>query len=192
VVDLLVYQDENVLRSAADAISLIALKYALLSAALPPPHSRLPYSHTYMTSSMPALCPNSLLFHSPFPSLTVFLCLWILPSCVPLPPPGACYISADNRAKLGAIEDCVPRLIALCSHNHPDVTRNAAAALGNLAFQSLDNQKLIGDQGGVLALLQLCQIALAREGTIVDMEGAERWRCTLCVYLCALAVCVSV
>ncbi len=31
VVDLLVYQDENVLRSAADAISLIALKYVVPS-----------------------------------------------------------------------------------------------------------------------------------------------------------------
>ena len=94
-----------------------------------------------------------------------------------VPPPPAlfifCICSDDNRAKLGAMDNCISRLISLCSHPHPDVTRNAAAALGNLGFQNPVNQKHIGEQGGIDALLQLCQVALAREGMYIDMQGAN-------------------
>jgi hypothetical protein len=79
--------------------------------------------------------------------------------------------SDDNRTKLGSLDNCISRLISLCSHPHPDVTRNAAAALGNLGFQNPVNQKHIGEQGGIVALLQLCQLALAREGVFISMDG---------------------
>lgn len=61
--------------------------------------------------------------------------------------------------------------MALCAHHNPDVTRNAAAALGNLAYACPENQQIIGEQGGVHALITLCKAALAREG--LHIQGQQ-------------------
>ena len=69
-----------------------------------------------------------------------------------------------NRPSIGQSETAIARLIGLCGHGNPDVTRNAAAALGNLAYCNLANQTTIGSHGGVVALVGLCREALSREG----------------------------
>lgn len=92
-----------------------------------------------------------------------------------------CVRSPANRESLGAVESCIGRLISLCSHPCADVTRNAAAALGNLSYRCDANKQHIGEQGGVSALLNLCHLALTREGVVVNVEGEAAERCAVAV-----------
>ena len=76
-------------------------------------------------------------------------------------------LSSENRNRMEQVQDMVPTLIELCGlDREPEVQRNAAAALGNMAFGHIGNQTSIGDSGGIEALCTLC-------GLSVDVDVLE-------------------
>jgi hypothetical protein len=75
-------------------------------------------------------------------------------------------LNVSNREKLEQVQECAPTLVELLDEERiAEVQRNAAAAIGNMAFENPSNQSQLGDCGAVEALVALC----ARKDTDIDV-----------------------
>ena len=67
-------------------------------------------------------------------------------------------LEVKNRAKFEQVQQVWPSLIeCLDFERTAEVQRNAAAAIGNLAFENRSHQNQFGDVGAVEALVSLCR-----------------------------------
>ena len=79
-------------------------------------------------------------------------------------------LDENNRERLEQIQQCAPTLIELLDDRHgAEVQRNAAAAIGNMAFENPSNQNQLGDCGAVESLVNLC---VEKETDIDVLENA--------------------
>ena len=72
-------------------------------------------------------------------------------------------LTAANRQRIGRTDGLVDQAVALCRHTDMRVVRMAAALCGNMGFNHLDNQKLLGIAGGIEALVSVLAAAM-RQG----------------------------